>query len=101
METAIQAREEGIAQVSSANEEWLEQARAIIAALPVGFEGIGEDYRHIVEAQLPEPTSSGVWGALIRSVSGPKTGCIRNTGRMGSPKDTASHARKSWIYERV
>jgi len=97
LEGARAARDEGIARVEHSSLEWIEHGLALIATLPSGYEGIGEDLR--VELKMGRPPSSGAVGAMIRRAH--TEGLLMPTGRMRSPRSKPSHARPTYVWRRV
>ncbi len=92
---ARQARDRGIAQVISHNEDWHNAALRIIRGLQ-GWQGIAEDLHQRIEAQIGPPKHSNNWGALINAAV---VRCLLiATGEYRQPRCVNSHARKTQVF---
>jgi hypothetical protein len=96
---AIAPRDEGIAVTTDANESWHDSTLKIIARIPTGWTGIGEDLRRFVlDAGAGSPKHPNAWGAL--SMSAIKAGLFVQTGEYRKPQSVKSHARKCAVMQR-
>ncbi len=90
------ARDAGMALVASHNPDWSEMVLAKITALPIGWTGIGEDIRLMIDTK---PTHHNAWGAVINMAV--RRGLLVDTEATRKMATKKSHARKSPVYERV
>lgn len=96
MNEAERNRDAGIERVTSNNEDWFEQAKAILHYLPAFQEMTGEQVRHFVSERVGPPKHHNAWGALVRA--GAQSGKLRETGRYVKMRDPQSHARRTPVY---
>lgn len=93
------ARDAALAAVERAAGGWSRAARDRVRALPVHWEGTGEDIRlKLVRDGFPEPRSHNAWGAMIMVCV--KHDWLREIGR-GQMRTEKSHARSTAIYART
>lgn len=88
---SVKARDAGISQVEE--QPWQARAILIIAALPRGWRGIGEDIRALVLAQIGAPHHPNCWGAMIMSAC--RSGLLERTTELQNMRAKKSHARLS------
>lgn len=103
-QTAIAARDHGLDQVLEHNAAWSDQAEAFLegwlADKPAGFDFIGEDFRvEALAAGLQAPKHHNAWGGFFSRIV--RTGLVRNTGQLAAMRLTRSHARRSFVYEKL
>ena len=94
-------RDQGIKQVSSNNENWMEQALKVaqLFALCMKREPFtGEDVRYACQ-WIPQPKHPNAWGALINTLI--KRKIIEPTGEHRPMKDRVSHARSTPVYRAI
>ncbi len=92
-------RDEGIAQVSDHNDDWMKlcvKEMELCGWPGVGETFTGEDIRFDLVAKFGHPFHSNAWGALINTLVRRKI--IRPTGEYRAMKDDSSHARKTPVY---
>lgn len=100
LEAAMQARDAGIVTVVANGGSWHHAALLVVAALPPGWTGIGEDIRAaVVASDVGEPHSPNAWGGLTQAAM--KKGLLELTGRRLPMRAVKSHARKSDEYFRT
>jgi hypothetical protein len=99
------ARDDGIAQVGAGRSPrgrsaWLDSAMSVVARLPSGWVGIGEDIRRIVlNSPAGPPHHPNAWGALIRCAA--TEGYLVQTGDQKPMTAVRSHARQSLQWRRL
>ena len=91
------ARDLGISRVEGKAQDWIRTGLLRIAALPRGYEGIGEEICKLCD--LGPPPSPGAVGALIMRAR--ERGYLVHTGRMKKPRCVKSHARATYIWKRI
>ncbi len=96
MNEAQEARDEGIARVSSPNAKWMGDALDAISAIQGGLL-TGEDIRLKVGAYVGQPTHHNAWGALIRTATA--RGLLAKTGMFRQMRVKQSHARITPVYD--
>lgn len=97
IERAKEKRDEGMDRVSGNNSTFTQQVIAIIRALPIGWEGMGEDIRiKATESGVEAPKSPNAWGAATNAAA--RAGLIEKTGKYLKPKAVKSHvsAKAQW-----
>ena len=95
----VAMRDRGIEQVEANDFDWMAAAQALIARIPIGWEGLGEDIRARVIAQIGEPHHSNCWGALIMGAT--RRGMLVKTGTWQNAKSKRSHASMYPVLRRV
>jgi hypothetical protein len=93
MQTAEEARDEGVAAVIESHRPWhseaLQRFRTVFSA---GDEGTGEDFRlRLLETGLRKPAHPNAWGALVLTLC--KRGVVVKTGLWLPLQTVKSHAR--------
>lgn len=96
---ARDARDEALDRVVSNSGDWARRASAAIAALPVGTEGIGEDFRRLISKAVEPPRHHNAWGGVISGLL--RRGVLVLTGESSHMKTERSHARKSAMMRRA
>ena len=94
-ETAIEARNKGIAKVSAGSPTWIQSAHEHLHLYP-GDTATGEDLKVFLRDILLEPHHVNCYGAMIRSAL--TKGLIKGTGVFVKMKLKESHARKNEVY---
>lgn len=77
---------------------WYDKAIQVLATLPYGWTGIGEDMRHFVESKIGRPHHRNVTGPLVKAAI--KARIMTKTGEFRHMQDAQSHARESRVYRR-
>lgn len=99
LSASLAARDLGMITVEANSGSWHPAALQVIASLPAGWIGIGEDIRAaVVASDVGEPHSRYAWGALINAAL--RKGLLELTGRRLPMRAVKSHARKSDEYRR-
>lgn len=94
-ETAIEARDRGLAKVSTSSPTWIQSAHEHIPFYP-GDTATGEDLKVFLRDILLEPHHVNCYGAMIRSAL--TKGLLKGTGVFVKMKLKESHARKNEVY---
>ena len=90
-------RDEGIASVSSHNDDWLTKALRMLYRYPKNVEVTGEELREWLGRNgLSNPTHHNGWGALIRAAC--LEGILESTGKSRRMKRPQSHARLNIVW---
>jgi hypothetical protein len=90
-------RDEGISQVLSHNENWLERCVEIASQYAVRTPRFtGEDIRLYCTAIAGYPKHPNAWGGLVNALI--KRGVIEETGEYTPMRDPNSHARRTAVY---
>lgn len=94
-------RDQGIKQVTSNNENWMDKALDAASSFVLFSRGhvsdlTGEDIRFNLRSVIGEPKHPNAWGALINTLV--KRKIIAPTGEYRQPKDKSSHARAIQVY---
>ena len=101
--TGEMLKDEGTALARANAPAWWRQGwHDIVDALPMGWEGTGEDIRFMcLRSGLPAPTSSKRWGSMISGAI--KQGILefKVPWVWVVPNDPVSHARASRILRRT
>lgn len=97
-------RDGGIAQVLDHNRPWsvtaMYQFCRWIDSKPVGFQFIGEDFKHAAKAAgVAAPSHPNAWGGLFGRILSQFPN-IKVVG-LQKMKDPTSHARRSLLYRKV
>ena len=96
---AVEAGDEGMLIAAANSLSWFDAALQIIATLPAGWTGLGEDIRALISASDVGPaTSPKAWGALIGQAK--RDGLLERTGVWRQMRDKKSHARETPEYRR-
>jgi len=85
--------------MSVSSRPWHGQAIDEIAKLPVGWSGLGEDFRVYVSRRIGPPDNSNAIGALIMDAA--RMGLICRTGNARGMRLKRSHARNTPEWQRV
>ncbi len=97
---SAKARDEGISRtLAHEPPPWLDRALGIIFWFPQGWEGLGEDLRQAVIAQIGEPHDPHVFGALTNTAI--RKGLLQKTGQFRPMRAVKSHARLSQVLRRA
>jgi hypothetical protein len=94
MFAALQARDKGMAQVMEPNLDWASRVVNWAWGLS-GWEGMGEDLRHLAEPVCGPPHHSNAWGPMIKQLT--TLNIIYPIG-FGPPKDVRSHGSWKRVY---
>ena len=101
LEEARRLRDQGIKQVASNNENWMEQCIYLATqyAQKRGGSFTGEDIRFCCRQLVGQPKHANAWGALINTLI--KRKIIEPTGEHRPMKDRVSHARSTPVYRAI
>jgi hypothetical protein len=93
------ARDAGMQRVLTDEDMWAGKVITIIAGLPKGWKGIGEDIRIYADLKgIHPPQHHNAWGGIIGAAV--MLGLLVPTGGWGRMTIKRSHARKSPEYVR-
>ena len=80
---------------------WREAWFWVVYWLPEGWEGVGEDIKHLCfAAGMAEPRKYGSWGAMVSGTMG-KMLEHKDGGVWGTPVDVPSHASAKRILRKT
>ncbi len=93
------ARDAALEQVLTNSGEWRTDAKDAVRAIPVGWEGTGQDLRvELGKRGLCDPHHYNAWGALIKSCV---PSLLEPTGGMRASVLEQCHAHRLAVYRRV
>lgn len=96
----IDAKREALKLVREHNEPLLKTAMDYINKLPVGWRGLSEDIREVLERDVMFlPTSSNFYGCMINAAL--RRGLLRRSGEFKAMQRKGSHARMTPLLERT
>jgi hypothetical protein len=78
---------------------WKQDALAVIAALPAGWQGIGEDINSEIARQIGHPHDSHAYGALTKRAV--QLRLLEPTGKYRAMRKEQSHSRSSALYRKL
>ena len=95
------ARDEGMARALAAEKAaWREAWFWVVYWLPEGWEGLGEDIKHLcLAAGLAHPRKTGSWGAMVSGTMGKML--EHRSGVWAKPVDEPSHASAKRILRKT
>lgn len=92
---ALEARDDGIAQVANHNAPWIEVARVTARRIAAEKgEVIADDVREVLYAQDLRPDHYNAWGAVFGKGSG-----LRFTGRFQKSRVVQGHGNLQRVWE--
>ncbi len=95
----VALRDEGIARVKAHSLDWHNDALLVVGSLPLGWEGLAEEYRPLVIERIGEPHSANCWGAV--TMDAVRKGLLKGTDVWRSSRAKKSHARKQPVLRRI
>ncbi len=96
---SVKARDDGISRVADNSFDWMAAASAVVDRIDRFWEGLGEDIRLRVIAQVGEPHHPNCWGALIMSAT--RRGVLVKTGEWRGARSKKSHASMYPVLRRA